>query len=324
MNEHRTTPVKVTVLVMTYNHIRFIEQALQSVLRQQTNFPYEILISEDCSTDGTRELVIDYQHRFPEKIRLLLSEKNLHSNAVVARGIDAARGQYTALLDGDDYWTSDSKLQKQADFLDAHPECSICFHNAQVVHEDGSKPPWNWVPANQKPFSDIDDMWRGNFIPTCSTLYRNGLFGKVPGWYGNYFVTGSLFITDWPLHLLHAGHGRIGYIDEVMGAYRYHRGGIYSGYSEHEKLEHTLKFYRSMNELLERRYEPTVRAAMSAYCLDWAEEYARRGEWERGRRSYRECLRSAPLGKGVSLRQLFKVGARLYMPWPGANRQQQS
>src|SRR5512133_148878 len=120
--------IKVSVLVMTYNHEKFIQQALDSVAMQATNFDYEILISEDCSTDRTREIVLEFQKEHPDKVRLLLSKTNVHSNQVVVRGIRAAQGQYLAMLDGDDYWTSPTKLQKQADFLDGHPECSLCFH----------------------------------------------------------------------------------------------------------------------------------------------------------------------------------------------------
>ena len=98
-------PIKVTVLVMTYNHAKFISKAIDSVLMQKTSFNYEIIVSEDCSTDGTKEIVLEYQQRFPHQIRLLLSEQNIHSNAVVTRGIYAAKGEYIALLDGDDYWT---------------------------------------------------------------------------------------------------------------------------------------------------------------------------------------------------------------------------
>src|SRR3954452_21751001 len=87
-------PAKVTVLLMTYNHERFITQALESALMQQTTFGVEIVISEDCSTDRTRAIVVGYQQRFPEKIRLILSEQNVHSNQVVVRGIEAARGEY--------------------------------------------------------------------------------------------------------------------------------------------------------------------------------------------------------------------------------------
>jgi len=153
---------KVSVLVMTYNHAHFIWQALDSVLMQRTDFAYEIVISEDCSTDGTREIVIDYHSRFRDTICLLLSERNLHSNAVVSRGIRACRGEFIALLDGDDYWTTADKLQTQVDFLEQHPDCSACFHNALTVYEDGSKKPHNWTPVSQHSFMTLADIWRGN------------------------------------------------------------------------------------------------------------------------------------------------------------------
>ena len=110
--------------------------------------PFEILISEDCSTDGTREIVQEYAERHPHLVRLLLSERNLHSNEVVARFAPPA-GRYVALLDGDDYWTSDDKLQAQVAFLDARPDLTICFHNAQVVDERSQRSGRLWNAPGQ-------------------------------------------------------------------------------------------------------------------------------------------------------------------------------
>ncbi|WKZ22712.1 MAG: glycosyltransferase [Candidatus Brocadiaceae baterium WH-1] len=306
---HTDTPIKVSVLVMTYNHANFIRQALDSVLMQEVTFPYEILISEDCSTDGTREIVKEYYQRFPQKIHLLLSEKNIRSNAIVARGIKAAKGEYIALLDGDDYWTSPHKLQKQADFLDNHPGCSMCFHNARVFYEDSSKPPWNWTPAHQKEFSTLEDIWMGNFIATCSTMFRNGLFGEVPAWYDDLFP-----ITDWSLHILNAERGKIGYINEVMGAYRHHSGGLYSPYSHREKLQKTLQFYRQMNVNLDYKYDQLIKTAISKYFYEWAEEYVKRGDFVSARHCFRHYLTGKPVNKFISLRKLLKMVLKLYLP----------
>lgn len=294
---------------MTYNHARFIAQALESVLMQKVNFQYEILISEDCSTDGTREIVVDFHKRFPAKIRLLLSEQNLHSNEIVVRGIQSAQGQYIALLDGDDYWTSCSKLQKQVDFLDVHPECALCFHNAQVVHEDESKKPWNWTPAHQKEFSTLEDMWTGNFIATCSTMFRRGLLGEVPSWYNSMFP-----ITDWPLHILNAEHGTIGYINEVMGVYRYHKGGLYSPLSETRRQEEMLKFYRIMNRNLNYKYDKMIKTALSGYFFWCAEEYLSKGNMKKARTCFKTCLTGRPVNKFISAKQLFIMWLRLYKP----------
>jgi glycosyltransferase involved in cell wall biosynthesis len=301
--------MKVSVLVMTYNHARFIAQALDGVLGQDTRFPYEILISEDASTDGTRDIVLDYQRRYPAQTRLLLSEHNIRSNRVVARGIEAARGEYVALLDGDDYWTARDKLAQQVAFLDAHPECAVCFHNATVVHEDGSRAPWNWTPPDQKRISTLEDIWLGNFIATCSTMFRRGLFGTLPAWYDALFP-----ITDWPLHILNAEHGAIGYLDEVMAVYRYHSGGLYSPFSEERKLAETLKFYDTMNRNLGYRYDRLVRTAISKYFIEWAEEYHARGNVTQARACFRTTLAGRPVNEHISLRRLWRLAWTLYRP----------
>lgn len=302
--------MKVSVLVMTYNHEKFIEQALESVLMQQVNFDYEILISEDCSTDTTREIVLRYHQRYPEKIRLLLSEKNLHNNQIVVRGINAAKGDYIALLDGDDYWRSAEKLQIQADYLDRHPECAMCFHNAQVIHEDGDLQPHYWTPADQREFSTLEDMWMGNFIATCSTMFRRGLIGQVPSWYDAMFP-----ITDWPLHLLHAEQGKIGYINKVMGVYRYHSGGLYSAHSEKRKQEETLKFYHTMNANLNFKYESMVKVALSRYFFEWAEEYLQRKDIKNARWCFKNYLSGQPLNPYIPYKTALKIALRIY---PGA------
>ena len=300
---------KVTVLLVTYNHARFITQALESALGQRTGFDVEILVSEDCSTDGTRETVIAYQQKYPERIRLLLSDKNVRSNAVVARGIHAARGEYVALLDGDDYWTSPDKLQKQADFLDRQPGCSCCFHNARVEQEGGTHAPWNWTPIGQPPISTFKDIWQGNFIATCSVMYRRSALGKIPDWYDDMFP-----ITDWPLHILSAQHGDIGYLDEVLGVYRYHPGGLYSQFDEREKLEKTRDFYLTMNRNLDYRHDKLVRGALSKYFFEWAEEYAQRRERTRAWHCFGRYLGGRPLNAHVPVTRVLSLFARLMLP----------
>ena len=292
---------------MTYNHAKFISKAIDSALMQETEFNYEIIVSEDCSTDGTRNIVLDYHQRFPGKIRLLLSEKNIHSNAVVTRGINAANGKYIALLDGDDYWTTPHKLQKQVDFLDSHSGCSMCFHNAEAFNEDSNQQPWNWTASDQKEFSTLEDLWRGNFIATCSTMFRNNLFEKIPDWYHSFFP-----ITDWPLYILIAEHGTIGYINEVMGAYRLHPGGLYSPISEKQKLKKTLDFYRRINKFMNFRYDKMINTAISVYFYEWAEEYKKRKNFHRAIECFNIYLSAKPVNGRISLKKAIKLGIELY------------
>ena len=300
--------VKATVLVMTYNHAAFVGQALDSVLEQQVDFPFEIVISEDRSTDDTRAIVIDYQERYPQLIRLLLSERNIRSNAVVRRGIEAARGEYIALLDGDDYWISPHKLQKQIDFLDRHPECAMCFHNAVSVDQSGALLPGRptWTPQDHPRFSTLEDIWMGNFIATCTTMFRRQTLREIPAWYDGMFP-----ITDWPLHILSAEHGMIGYIEDTMGAYRQHAGGFYTPLSEAQKLASTLAFYHRMNANLNYRHNTLVKIAISKYFFEWADEYLRRGDVARARRCFITCLTGRPINRFIRPKQLLRMGARL-------------
>jgi glycosyltransferase involved in cell wall biosynthesis len=307
----KASVMKVSVLVMTYNHKPFIFQALDSTLMQKTDFPYEIIVSEDYSNDGTREIVQAYHQRFPEKIRLILSERNIASNTVVARGVEAARGEYVALLDGDDYWVSPYKLQKQVDFLEQHAECAICFHNAAVVHENGGQEPHLWTPMNHREITTLEDLWMGNYIATCSTMFRKGLFGEFPAWYESFFP-----ITDWPLHILNAEHGKIGYVNEVMGVYRYHSQGYYSQLGQLEKLAATLQFYRRMNACLNFKYDRLVKTAISKYFIEWAEEYLNRGDICAARHSFKLYLTGRPINKYISLKRISALCLRLYFTAP--------
>ncbi len=308
--------MRVTALVVAYNHEPFVAAALDSALAQETAFDYEVLVSEDCSTDRTREIVLDYHRRHPERMRLILSERNLRSNAVVARGIRAARGEFVALLDGDDQWTSPRKLQKQVEFLDAHPDCALCFHNAEVVHEDGSRPPWLWTPPGQKTILALADLWRGNVIATASAMFRRASIAEIPPWYDTLFP-----ITDWPLYILAAEHGGIGYLNEVMSLYRYHAGGLYSSKSEAEKLEATARFYRVMDANTGRRYHSMVSTAYSTYFFEWAEEYLKRRDFRRASSCLWRSLKGGGVGDGVSWQAFSRLTARLALaPWRARGR----
>lgn len=284
--------MKVSVLIMTYNHERFIRQAVDSVLNQKTNFEFEILISEDCSEDKTREIVKEYKKLFPETISLLLSDRNIKNNRIVTRGIEAAKGKYIALLDGDDYWTSSDKLQKQSDFLDKHPECTICFNNALVIDEENQKKEHNWTPDYVPDITTMKYLWQGNYIATSATMFRNGVIGNIPDWYTDFFP-----ITDWPLHLLNAEYGKIGFINETMSVYRMHEKGMYSPYSEIKKQDETLKFYKNINRCLNYKYDKIIKSSISKYFFEWSEEYYNRNDYQNAKRCAVNYYTYRPLSK---------------------------
>src|ERR1700722_19282110 len=129
--------MKLSVCIFTFNHEHFIGQAIEGALGQKTNFDFEIVVGEDCSTDSTRTIVMHYQECYPGKIRALLNPGNLGMMANNSRTIMECKGEYIALLDGDDYWTYENKLQAQVDFLENNSDYVLCFHNAGVLNLDG-------------------------------------------------------------------------------------------------------------------------------------------------------------------------------------------
>jgi glycosyltransferase involved in cell wall biosynthesis len=250
--------MEVSVLLSTYNQEQYIEQALESVLMQETDFDYEIVVLEDCSTDATREIVLAYQKRHPNKIRLRLASQNQSSNKPFAEEFHAAPSRYIATLDGDDYWTSPSKLQIQVDFLRSHPECALCFHNALRIYEDQNRAQVRYNPGNQKLICAIEDIWESNFIAGCTPMIRKDALSTFPKWYYD------LLWGDWPLYILCAQRGNIGYINEILGVYRIHSQGFWSKLNAIQKLEWWIAFYETMNANLHFRFDSIVQPLISA------------------------------------------------------------
>jgi glycosyltransferase involved in cell wall biosynthesis len=251
--------LKVSVLILTYNHELFIAQAIESALMQQVDFDYEIVIGEDCSTDTTREIVIRYAEKFPEKIRLLLNEKNIGGHDNFAQSTQSCRGQYVAYLEGDDYWLSSSKLQQQVDFLDNHPDFVICFHNARVFLGSDDSEPTHYCAEDQKPVLEIEDLFKRNFIPSSSLMYRQGVVPEIPDWFR------KLKLGDLPLYILYAEKGKIGYINQVMSVYRIHEYGSWSRNSLVWQLKEIIKMYQTLNVHLNYRYETSLEETIENY-----------------------------------------------------------
>jgi glycosyltransferase involved in cell wall biosynthesis len=298
----------VSVAMVTYNHERFVAQAVESVLMQETAFPYELVIGEDCSSDRTREIVSDFHRRDPSTIRLLLSDQNLGSMPNFLQTLRACQGQYIALLEGDDYWTDPRKLQAQVDFLASHPDCTICFHNVTELYDDGRRAPGLCCAANQKQISTLTDLLAGNFIPTCSVMVRNRMLAELPPWFA------GLSFGDWPFNVLNAQHGDIGYLNEVMGTYRVHDLGVWSGRSTIERLKGTIAMYRVFHAQLGSRHRGAIQAGLSRCYLRLSSEYARRGDRASARRYAGKALVASAFQRGVNHTNVLARVLGLYAP----------
>lgn len=239
---------KVSILCLTYNQSKYVRQALDSFLMQKTNFEFEILINDDASTDGTKEIIEEYQKKHPKIIKPVFHEKNLYSQGVrnmVARYLlPKAEGRYLALCEGDDYWTDSQKLQLQVDFLDKSPDYALCFHPVKVFFEKKEKQDFIYPDDGDGLRFTINYLLRHNYIQTNSVMYRRQKYEDMPT---------DITPSDWFLHLYHAQFGKIGFIDRVMSAYRIHPGGIwYNSYNNVDEIikNHGLRQLKMQFELL--------------------------------------------------------------------------
>lgn len=226
---------RVSILMPTYNHAKFIAQAIEGVLSQQVDFTYELLLGDDFSTDGTREICVRYAQKHPDKIVLFASDRNLGAMANGRQLHAAVRGEFLAICEGDDHWTSPFKLQKQVQALDAHPNWSGCFHKTRVIHDDQSVPDEFLPRTNPSGEVDLKEIVIGNCIATCSIMYRRELVPAVPDWLY------ELALGDWPLHILHAVHGPLGYLEDEMAVYHVHSTGMWSTLKQTVQVDHSLK-----------------------------------------------------------------------------------
>jgi glycosyltransferase involved in cell wall biosynthesis len=236
---------RASVILTTYNHEPFIGQAIDSILAQKCDFPVEILITEDCSTDGTYEIIDRYARRDQDLIRTWRSPRNLNTNVVTNRAIAAASGEFIALLDGDDYWTDPAKLQKQVAFLEANPNLSMCFHDCAIVGRNGHAISQSaFRQGAPAPRSSFRDIARTNYIPGPSPMIRRAAAAPLPGWLD------ACAWGDWPLYLIAARHGAIGFMPDRMAAYRRHEGGYWTGMAAEQRFETTVMFLADLGREL--------------------------------------------------------------------------
>ena len=207
--------VMLSVVMTTYNHERYIATAIESVLRQQTDFPVEIVVGEDCSTDRTLNILLDYQSQYPEAIRIVRSERNVGVRENYRRTIAAAHGRYIALLDGDDYFTHRKKLQMQVDLLEANPDVGMCYGRSERVDESGVT---TLYPEGECA-TTFEAMLRRNPAENCTVVARKALVERYyaevrpeehPEW----------LTDDLPMWLWFAANSRYMAIDCPMSVHR--------------------------------------------------------------------------------------------------------
>ena len=233
----------LSICVRSYNQKDYLRQSIESILRQQVTFEYEILISDDCSTDGTIEMLREYKKKYPEKIRIILGKTNIGGPENFRRVIEASNSRYVAFMDGDDYWIDDFKLQKQYNFMISHPNYVGCFHNA-FVSTNGTCSLQLFNDELMDGHITYEEIVRKRwFMPTSSEfVLREAIF--FPEWYN------TVPNDDYVINLSIALKGNFFYMPEVMSVYRKHSQNISTIYADKKMtyniLSRILSYYRDI------------------------------------------------------------------------------
>jgi glycosyltransferase involved in cell wall biosynthesis len=218
-----------SVMVITYNHERYIRKALDSILMQECDFSIEINIIDDASTDDTQSIVREYSQRFPGVVNCYFNPINAGHIATqlnTIRGFQTLRGRYFALLEGDDYWTDVHKLAKQVAFLEGHADFVVCAHQTLKVFDDGSRPPEHFLPfkAFGRNIAEMYDLVSMAAVFHLSSIVYRNVFRQSPP-----ACLYDEFSCDVTINMLYGMFGKFYCLDDYMSAYRVHDGGVFSG-----------------------------------------------------------------------------------------------
>lgn len=231
--DFRNRPM-VSVIMVAYNASRYIREAIEGVARQKRDFEVELLILDDCSTDDTGTIVMHLDKKYPGLIRYVRNEMNLGSQGNYLKGFRMARGKYMALCDADDYWNCRSKLARQVDYMESHPECALTFHRVVNYYEStGEKTLSNGSRPTEY---SAESLSRSNYITNLSVMYRRALVDmeRLPSWIMQHRS------PDYAIHMLYAVKGTIHYFPRPMGVYRKVTGAIWSTADAYRRLKMSL------------------------------------------------------------------------------------
>jgi glycosyltransferase involved in cell wall biosynthesis len=211
---------KVSVLMLTFNQEKYVNEAIKGVMNQETEFTFQLVIGDDCSTDQTLQICKKWQGRYPSRIVILENERNKGLQQNFIRTYNACNCVYMAICEGDDYWIDKHKLQRQVKFLDLHPDFSTCIHRVVNYYEEDRS--MSLSNGGQKRVTNIIDLAQSNYISNVSAVFRKGLFGPLPEWFS------EVSTYDYAVHLLNAQFGKIYYMPRCMAVYRKHNSAIWS------------------------------------------------------------------------------------------------
>ena len=243
--------IMVSINCITYNQEAYISEAIESFLMQKTNFKYEILIHDDASTDNTPSIIKEYEEKYPHIIKPIYQKENKYSKGIKVAyeyNVKRAKGKYIAICEGDDYWIDPYKLQKQVDYMELNPRCTLCIHEVELIDAISKKSTGFIKPYNYSAKCCIEDMITrgGGFVGTNSLLFPRKIFGNPPEWYLNCPV------GDYPMQLFLTYKGYAYYMNENMSAYRTNAKNSWTEQMCAAKVEKWVKLMDDINVMLDK------------------------------------------------------------------------
>lgn len=246
--------IMVSICCITYNHEKYIEQALQSFLMQKTNFKYEVIIYDDASTDNTSQIIKEYEKKYPEIIKPIYAKENQYSKGIQTFKFtfEKAIGKYIAICEGDDYWIDENKLQIQVEHMEGNEECAFCFHDALVLNmKNNKKENWKWY---DKKFYKKDGKYNAGeldllgFIPTASYMFRGKYTELIPDWFE------KCIVGDRPLKLITTSFGYAHFIDKTMSIYRVGIGNsaMDTINKQNEEIQKAITYWQKIELILDK------------------------------------------------------------------------
>lgn len=269
--EPNLSPITVSVLCCTYNHEKFIEDTLEGIVKQEVNFPIEIIVADDASTDKTPKIIRKYAKKYPDLFKCILREKNVGIGENYFDALQNVRGKYLAICDGDDQWIDPKKLQRQVDYLESHPGCNVCctsfvrreHKKDEIVEEKFTVGDYIAGVWQKKDEYFLRDLLYCRFIGSCTTMLRWQFLNRVPEFLRHYKT------IDFPLSMLHAASGSIAVLsDEYTAAYNVHSAGITSSKAIYNMQQESLNILREVDQYLDYRFNREILAFIECVKAD--------------------------------------------------------
>lgn len=262
MPQNNSTPHPlVAIKCLVFNHELYLRECLDGFVMQQTDFPFVAIVHDDASTDHSADIIREYAERYPDIICPIYETENQYSKGTLGRVMDAAMdatdAKYIAMCEGDDYWTDPHKLQKQVDFLESHPDYSMCFHGAKVKDECNCNEQYDCTYIAERDY-DINELFTHWIVPTASIVYRHKDVASYRIVHREWMITGDVRLVT-----TCASVGKVHGLAEIMSVYRLNQNSLvhtdaYNIAKINKSPEHYLSFYKSF---------PLLDQNMITWCL---------------------------------------------------------